>query len=147
MKTRLLVITVVALALAITAPLAIASKTRFSGHISGGGKISFKYIRNSSVDKRVGGIRIEAIPIDCNGTQYLLNVTTSGQSGIDSKRKFRFIGTGNGGLSHSKIVGRFNSTFKRATGTVRLWGDWTDAAPGMIDCETGVEDWTARKKN
>lgn len=144
MKFRLIVVAIVALALALTAPIALGSKTKLSGPISGGGKITFKYIRNSAVDKRVGRVTIPRINIECNGTPYLMSLTITGQTPIDSKRKFKLVGKGNSGQSHSKVTGKFKKNFHRASGKIRLWGTF-NPSQGLVNCETGREDWSAKR--
>jgi hypothetical protein len=145
MKTRILAVAVAALVVAIMAPIALASKVKMSGDIGGGGTISFKYIKNSSVDRRVGGLKLASVPMVCHGQDAgLLTLTISGQAPIDSKRKFKVVGTGNGGLSHSKVIGRFNRSFKRAEGTMRLYGTF-DAGAGLYNCDSETEKWIARR--
>ncbi len=58
---------------------------------------------------------------------------------VNAKRRFHVTTAINGGKVTVKVVGRFSSDFRKATGTIRVSG----SVPGCASVDTGTLRWTA----
>ena len=78
------------------------------------------------------------LPAQCMGYgPTAANDTLASTFAVSAKRRFHVATTING--SKVKVVGRFSSDFRKATGTIRVSG----SVPGCSSADTGTLRWTA----
>jgi hypothetical protein len=139
-RAGLVVAVVVALALPGTAG---AGTSRFSGHVKGGGKVSFR-VKTRNDHAFVRDLSFVNVAATCEGGAGKVSVNLFGRIPVEPDGEFHAIGSGDGGATHSRISGEFKAGGKRARGKVRLYGNFNDGQGGTVKCNTGTRIWHAR---
>ncbi len=142
---RMIICAGLALALAFAAT-AFASTAQFSGTVKEGGTVTFASTLKHGKTKAVKlPLAFGAVPITCNqpiGDTHL-NYTLTGKALKVENNKFSYSGSHSG--RSVKITGEFKEKGRKATGTFREHGSFTDLNPQATSCDTGTLHWKAKK--
>ncbi len=107
------------------------------------GAISFQLDKKPRDERKVHDIEITDMAAACEGRKGRLKFSIFGYTKVLDDRSFA-VRSEDGEGAKAVVRGQFSRKFRRAKGTVRLWGmfDLDDGA-GRSKCESGKQKFTA----
>lgn len=134
----------VILAVALASPASAGERPwRFAGELPQGGSVAFRLANpGAPVVRRLG---MYEVAVRCEeGSGVIARFEVGGRTRVRDDRTFAVRSADESG-GKARVSGRFSRDFQRARGVVRVFGTFFDQAGDSTGCDSGKQEFEARR--